>query len=200
MNPALHLTDPTDAYCGALRSASGMPQPYGAVLFTMLTTLARLHELLHPLSRVQNGYLVIASLEARSARMGQRVVPLPVAAGQLFGHYDRGPVSLDLGVDAAALPTLGRTLRLLLLDQGTGCRLKSPEMVWSTAVQAAMVTAPSAEQRRAVLDFAGISGSRSLAASSGTRPEPAELQPVADLIDALIQDAGFAVTGEAISR
>jgi hypothetical protein len=173
---------------GLLRATREIEQPHGAIIFTMLTTLVRSHELVRPTTTVRSGMLCVADPHPSEGLARGRIVPLPRAVRQVLVR-DTGSLAWCLGVPKALVGGLNAELRRVLADlEGeTG----SLEQLWPLAVHGAMAAAISAHDRAAVLAFSGIHQTGKRAGAKRATLSDQDLQTVADLLDELVVAAGF---------
>lgn len=180
-------------YLAALAATADIEAPYGAVLFTMLTSLMPLPDLLRPTTTAADrGRLIVAATRTGHGPRFPKVIQLPGHTVELLGRpTTERAVASCLGIQPGALPAVRRNLQLQLADHDDLEWLDTPEQVWSNAVHAVMAAVTTAEQRTAVLSYAGLHPSAPVAGARGqglTDPHP---EQIAKLIDALASDAGF---------
>lgn len=174
-------------YVAALRATSEMEAPYGAVLFVLLTTMLRLHELLCPTTAVHAGLLTVESASASRGGSRGRTVPLPQVTVSLLGGRS-GPLSACLGLQPAVLPRFGPCLRAALTDHEDLAGLTTPEQALSLALDALSAAAVTGEAHAAVLSYAGLAGG---SGSGSGSPSQSQGLLVVDLLDTLAARAGF---------
>jgi hypothetical protein len=182
-------TPPTTTnFTGLLRATGEIEQPHGAITFTMLTTLLRIHELVRPTTTVRSGMLCVADPHPSEGLARGRIVPLPRAVQQVLVR-DTGSLTSCLGIPNTLVGGLTAELRRVLadLEGDTG----SLEQVWPMAVQGAMTAATSARDRAAVLAFTGIHQTGNRARAQRATLSDQDMQNVADLLDGLVIAAGF---------
>lgn len=179
-----------------LLATRDLKQPFGAVVFTQLTTLVRFHELVRCTTTVAEGMLHVSEPHSGEGLAMGRVVPLPRAVQQILVQQT-GPLTACLGIPQSRVGNLSAELRCVLagLEQEYG----PLEQLWPLAVQGAAAAAATARVRVAVLAFSGISPPGRRAAEERATLRDQDLQAVADLMDTLVVGAGFGLRGVADS-
>lgn len=177
-------------YLQFLWASGDFPQPYGAVVFTSLTTLVRPHELVRPTTIVANGVLCVAEPHPGEGPAHGRVVPLPRAVRQILVR-ESGSLTACLGIPDAEVGGLTDELRRILSDSEEV--IDTLEQLWPVAVHAAATAAVTARARAAVLAYSGIHLTRKGATAGHAIVSGQELQAVADLLDTLVGAAGFGI-------
>jgi hypothetical protein len=177
-------------YLQLLRASGDFPQPYGAVVFTSLTTLVRHHELVRPTTIVANGMLSVAEPHPGEGPAHGRVVPLPRAVRHILVRKS-GSLTACLGIPDAGVVGLTDELRRILSDGEEA--IENLEQLWPVAVHAAVTAAVTARARAAVLAYSGIHPTWKPATAGHAIVTGPELQAVADLLDTLVVAAGFGI-------
>jgi len=166
-----------------LKATCNIEQPHGAIIFTMLTTLLRPHELIRPTTTVASGMLCVADPHPSEGPAQGRIVPLPRAVRQILVR-DTGSLTLCLGIPDAQVGELTAELRRVLADLED--EIGSLEQLWPVAIHGAMTAAISAHARAAVLAFTGIHQGGKRAAAERATLRDQDLQTVANLLDELV--------------
>lgn|GEM_PF-5490587 len=186
-------------YAGALQACALLEPPMGAAAFVLLTTLLRPHELVRGSTTVLDGTLHVAQGPAHDGPVLGRAVPLSgFTASVLAGGEGHLPELLCLpssqpGLFLAELATSLEAARDATTDPLVARHLQLHRLL-PLALNGLLAAVRGPSGRAAVMAYGGVAPLGRRATRDREQQDERDLRSVADLVDELVADAGYAVS------